>query len=400
MKPTKNFYALLDTNFKIFGLEGATWSSKTYSAMQYLDFLYGEKLENSKVKEVCHIFAETIPVLNEGMITDFKNILIENGHWNVRNWNSTNRIYKFNGHKIRFLAIDRASKAHSARRDRMVTDESQNLNWEIVSQLMGRTKKQIIHCFNPTHEFWYHKEIQNNDFYKGMVKHVHSTMFDNIDNIPEMTLRIILGRAEKDKYYRDVYVYGKKGVKKGVIFNNWDQVDELPVNYAWLVYGLDFGFANDPTALMEMRFADGELWIREIIYEPGLLNIPNIQNKANIVQRMQERGVPENAEIYADIAEQKSIAEISAYFPNIQAHVKNPIEFGIQLLKQYKIHFLKTSVNMIKEARNYMWKLDKVGDPLNAPIDNWNHGWDGIRYEAEEKLNALDNTPIIMNSEW
>ena len=384
MKPNKNYYALLNTKYKVFGLEGATWSGKTYPTMQYVVTLYGEILKNHKIKEVCHIFGETTPVLDEGMVADFKTIMIEEGHWIENNWNGTKRIYNFNGHHIRFLAIDKPSKAHTVRRDRMIADEAQNLKWEIISQLMGRTKKQVIFCFNPTHKFWYYTEIKENSDYEGILHHVHSTMFDNLENIPKFTLQVILARAKTDQNYKNIYVLGKIGMVEGIIISNYGLVDSVPENYVWKYTGLDFGYTNDQTAICDVYFANGELYVDERFYDIDLLNTPNPSGQKNIVDELRKMGKTPNDIIVADSAELKSIDEIAGYGFTMVSVKKPPgsVSIGIDIMKRYKINFTNRSLNAIFEVRNWRYAPDKqnAGKFLNEEIKVGQHIMTCIRY--------------------
>jgi phage terminase large subunit len=43
-------------------------------------------------------------------------------------------------------------------------------------------------------------------------------------------------------------------------------------SYKWKAYGLDWGFTNDPTAVVEVCEFDGKLWLNEILYDKGLTN--------------------------------------------------------------------------------------------------------------------------------
>lgn len=391
MIPTKNYFQLFDPNYKIFGLEGATRSGKTWGALQYIITLYHEVLWHSKEKERFDIFAETVPVIKDGAEKDFKEIMRNEGIWNDNNWHETNREYNFNGHIVKFIAIDNPGKAHGGKRTRAFFNEAQNQSWEIVSQIMGRTEKQIIFDFNPVETFWYHIQIQDNPDYRGMLKHISSNMFDNIQNISEMNLRVILNRAKMDENYKRVYVYGKRGRLEGLIYTNWKLCEKVPENYKWRRLGMDFGFTNDPTAIVDVRYADGEIWEKELVYEPDLLPVPNPQNKPNVVEKLQKLGIDKDTYIYADKAEEKTIAQIKQYYPNIKGIPKPPgsVNWGIDIVKQRVHNVEQGSHNIIKEYRNWSWKKNKksTGDHdkfLNEPDNVWKHGKDAVRYVEME----------------
>ena len=128
-------------------------------------------------------------------------------------------------------------------------------------------------------------------------------------------------------------------------------------------------------------YVNGEIYLDELFYETGLLNTPNPNNEANIVDRLRACNL-KRTEIIADSAEQKTIHEIQNYNFNISG-VKKPdvsVSFGIDLCKQQKINVTKKSVNIIKELRNYKWKTDRDGKPTNEPTKNFDHALDAFRY--------------------
>ena len=188
-----------------------------------------------------------------------------------------------------------------------------------------------------------------------------------------------------DENWWKVYGLGLTGRPQGVIYKRWEQVDAIP-DYAELVgRGLDFGFTNDPTAIVDVYRADGELWLDERCYRINLTN-----------DKIAEFLRPLPGCTVADSAEQKSIAEIKNYGVRwIEPAIKgaDSIRAGIQILQRYKMNVTKRSLNLINEIRNYKWKEDKItGELLNVPIDKYNHALDAVRYVA---LNKLSKRPII-----
>jgi phage terminase large subunit len=140
-------------------------------------------------------------------------------------------------------------------------------------------------------------------------------------------------------------------------------------------------FTNDPTTLVEVRLQDGELWVKELIYETGLTN-------RDISDRMEALGVSKGALIVADSAEPKSIEELRRLRWTIDGVKKgaDSIMFGINLLKGYSINVHSSSKNLIKELEQYKWKVDRNGDSLNVPIDGYNHAIDALRYLIMHKF--------------
>jgi len=185
-----------------------------------------------------------------------------------------------------------------------------------------------------------------------------------------------------DEQFWKVYGLGEVGSLEGVIFSNWDTVDSIPSDGKWTAYGLDFGFTNDPTAIIKVVYQGGELWVEELCFEPGLTN-PDIVNK------LKSFGIGPLDDIIADSAEPKSIAEIRrGGYRALRGVKKGPdsINNGIDILKRYKINIHKKSINLIEEFSNYQWMKTKDGEYLNKPNDNYNHGIDALRYCVMEKI--------------
>ena len=165
------------------------------------------------------------------------------------------------------------------------------------------------------------------------------------------------------------------------LFTNWQQVNKMPDGDG--VYGLDFGFSNDPTALVKVIETEDAFFVDELIYRTGLLN-------KDIIKMMEQLGIRKDYdEIIADSAEPKSIQEIHDAGFNIKPAKKGPdsIRAGIDKLQSKNIFVTKRSVNLIKELRNYCWLEDKDGKPTNKPVDTYNHCIDALRYAVLPKYN-------------
>jgi phage terminase large subunit len=133
--------------------------------------------------------------------------------------------------------------------------------------------------------------------------------------------------------------------------------------------------------MIEVRMQDGELWIKEVIYDTGLTN-------QDISNRMDIADISRGTLIVADSAEPKSIEELRRLRWTVDGvkKGKDSIMFGINLLKGYTINVDAGSKNLIKELEQYRWKVDKNGDSLNVPIDNYNHAIDALRYIIMHKF--------------
>jgi len=171
---------------------------------------------------------------------------------------------------------------------------------------------------------------------------------------------------------------------RGRVFTNWTTIpdgdfEELPYPS---IYGLDFGFKNDPTALVEVKIHNAQIWARELLYETGLTN-------QVIARRLEDLGVSRSVPIYADSAEPKSIEEIRLENWNILPCRKgaDSIRKRIDTLYEHTVAYTEGSTNISREAQEYRWALDQNKEPTNKPIDEYNHAIDALGYAVDTHLN-------------
>jgi len=298
------------------------------------------------------------------------------GNYNDNNFNKSNLTYKFsNGSFIEFFSADQPDKLRGARRDVLFINECNNVPFEAYQQLAIRTRKFIYLDYNPTSEFWVHTELKDDaDF-------IILTYKDNEALEPSIVTEIEKAKvkAETSTYWANwwkVYGLGQIGSQEGVIFTNWKQIDTIPTDARLLGYGLDFGYSNDPTAIVEVYKWNDKRIINEICYKKGLSN------------KEISKFITTNLPCYCDSAEPKSIRELQDYgieaFPVRKG--ADSINYGIQIMQQQDYLITSQSTNLIKELRNYAWDKDKQGTTLNKPIDMFNHCIDGFRYHEMETL--------------
>jgi phage terminase large subunit len=298
-------------------------------------------------------------------------------------FNKTLLRYEFaNGSVIEFFSADDSSKLRGARRDILYINECNNVNFEAYNELAIRTKKEVYLDFNPANEFWVHKELKDEPDSDFLIL----TYKDN-----EALDKAIVDQIEKnrDKAATSTYwanwwrVYGlcEIGSLEGVIFSNWKPIDVIPNEAKLIGIGLDFGYTNDPTAIIEIYNYNGGRIINELKYQTGLLN-------SDIAKLL-----PKDVVVYADSSEPKSIEEIRRYGITIKGVTKgkDSINYGIDVMQRQTYLVTSNSTNLIKELRSYTWDTDKQGTRLNKPIDNFNHAIDALRYHEMETLGLNSN---------
>ena len=354
-------------------VQGGSSSSKTFTIIPLLIHY----ANNNSGKEIS-IVSESIPHLRRGAMRDFVKIMGWIGLMNYSNWNKSTLTYYFdNGSFIEFFSADQPDKMRGARRDVLFVNEANNVDWESYYQLSIRTREFIYIDFNPVNEFWAHTELvgrKNVDFVVLTYKD-NEALEQSIIN----EFQIAEEKAKTSDYWRnwvDVYVYGKIGNLQGAIFNNWTTIDTIPDDAKYLGSGLDFGFTNDPTAVLDVYQYDGKIIVDEVLYQRGLIN-------ANIASKLDKEKY-----YVADSAEPKSIAELRGYGLRVKEATKgkDSILFGIQLVQEKELLVTSKSVNLIKELRSYCWDKNRQGETLNKPIDDFNHLMDALRYIFMDKF--------------
>lgn len=374
MKHTSVFYANLDAymhGYRYIVNKGSTRSSKTYSLLQLLLHI----AQTTGTPKVISIVSESMPHLKKGCIRDFKEILQNEGIWNDKQWNATDKIYRLNGSQIEFFSAENPAKVHGPSRDILYINECINVDYEIYRQLAIRTTGTIFLDCNPSFEFWLDEKVLASD----TARLIHSTYRDNEYLSPEQISEIESNRNDHD-WWR-VYGEGLTGALTGTVIRNWDIKQQMPDTYKKRWIGIDFGFTNDPTAIVDIRLAEGELWIDQLLYAKGYDNVM-------IAKTLAENDIPRDTPIVADSAEPKSIKEITAFGWKVESawKGKDSIATGLSVLNRYHKHVTARSTDIISEYRNYRWKLNEMGEPTNTPIDRYNHAIDAQRYVCLNKL--------------
>lgn len=367
----KNLYAYND-GYRYIVNKGSTRSSKTYSVLQLLYII----AEISAEPKIISILSESMPHLKKGCIRDFKKILQDEGKWIENNWNATDKIYKVNNSIVEFFSADNPSKVHGPSRHILYVNECINIEYETYRQLAIRTTETIFLDCNPSFEFWLdEKVLPQRD--KAIL--IHSTYKDNEHLSKEQVAEIESNKG--DANWWKVYGLGLTGSLQGAIVQNWEIVEQMPNTYKSRWIGIDFGFTNDPTAIVDIRLSEGMLWIDELLYERGNDNIM-------ISKHLDSIGLSKDVQIVADSAEPKSISEIRSFGWRVEPAKKgkDSINNGLEIFNRYTKKVTKRSTNIINEYRNYRWEMDINGEPTNKPIDKHNHSIDAQRYVCLNKL--------------
>ena len=357
-------------------IQGGQGAGKTIAILMLLiDYCF-----NNPKKEVT-ICSSELSKLKGTAINDFVKILKDWNIFNLSEWNKSEMVYRFhNGSFIEFIGLDKSDVGKGRRRDFVFINETNKVNIQSFTDITARAKK-VICDFNPDAYFYLHDLKTATNFISLTFKDNNFLSQKEINNILEYYNRgYFPDGTVKNAYWANkwkIYGLGEVGSLDGVIFNNYQIIKEIPTDARLLGYGIDFGYTNDPTAIVEVYQYNGKRIANEICYEKEL---SNSQIAKLITTKMPA---------YCDSAEPKSIAELKHFGVNAKAvsKGKDSINFGIQIMQEQDYLITENSKNLINELSRYTWAVDKrTGEKLNVPIDNWNHIIDGLRYHEMETI--------------
>jgi phage terminase large subunit len=366
--PTTATHKLLKLKKRIKGVAGGTSAGKTISIEQILI----DKAQSDPQPGLTSITSESMPHLKRGAMRDFLNIMQEHNYFNPDRWNKSDFIYTFEtGAAIEFFSLDMPHKVRGPRRKRLFINEANNIPLETFDQLEVRTSDEIWLDWNPVSEFWWYTDVlptRDVDF-------ITLTYLDN-EGLDKSIVESIESRKANANWWK-VYGLGQLGDVEGKVYTGWQTIDTIPHEARLEIRGLDFGYSNDPSALVSVFYYNGGYIIHEDLYQKGLSN----KQIADVINNLDQP----NVLVKADSAEPKSIDELKLYGVNAVATIKgqDSVNQGIQFVKDQKISVTKSSTNLLKEYRNYMWDTDTDGKIINKPIGIFNHAMDAIRYAME-----------------
>lgn len=359
------FEHLYDSQKKIVVEQGGTRSGKTYNILLFIIFNYCQ-VNTGKTVTICR---KTFPALRSSVMRDFIDILKTHNKYIEANHNKSNSEYQLDGNLIEFISVDQPQKIRGRKREFLFINEANELDYEDWQQLVFRTTEKIVIDFNPSdfYHWIYDKVIPRDDveFYKTTYldnKFLDSSIIEEIERL-----------KETDEHYWRIYGLGERGYSKATIFKYYE-TDNVPEDAEFVSFGLDYGYTNDPTAMVGVWKRGYDLYIKEYIYQ-------TMMTGRDIHQRLKDMGIQRDL-IFADSAEPRLNDELRKMGWNIRASVKgkDSINAGIDLLKRFKIHITKDSHNAIQEFRDYKWKEDKSGKLTNQPEPKNDHLIDSTRY--------------------
>ena len=337
--------------------------------------------------------------LKDSCFTDLKwaiNTLQVNDYWSVKE-SPLEIIYIPTGQKILFRGLDDPLKVTS------ITVETGNLCWAWIKEAYEINKeqdfnmldesirgtveeplyKQITLTFNPWNErHWLKKrffDVEDENIMAKTTNYMCNEWLDDSDK------KLFEDMKKNNPRRYQVAGLGNWGIVEGLVYENWEE-KEFDVNEiskrkgVKSAFGLDFGYTNDPSAFFcgLIDVANKEIYVFDEIYKNAMKN-------RQIAEEIIRKGYGKE-KIVADSQEPKSIDELyDLGLKGIRKSRKGKysINNGVQYIQDYKIIIHPRCVNFITEISNYMWDKDKFDNPINKPVDDFNHLMDAMRYALE-----------------
>ncbi len=362
---TITFENLLESKTRVTQHIGGTRSGKTYAILQFLI------VEAIKTKQTVTIVRKTIPSLKRTVMKDFKDILSDIGIWSDDKMNITDRIYQIQDSTIQFISTDDAEKLRGVKSDILFIDEASEIDEESYFQLSIRTSGKIILAYNPTvSPYHWLRQMQDCDRFV--------TTYKDNTYLPKEMVQAIEDLQHKNPKYWAIYGKGEFAVNDKAIYQ-FEVVEDYEAEF--VAFGLDWGYSQDPTAVVAVYKNGDNLYLEEVLYEKGLV-LKDIADRLNALE------ITKSEEIWCDSSEPRSIEELYRMGFNAKAVKKGPdsIKFGISVLQNHKIHIHKKSQNLINEMYAYQYSTDKHGYITDTPEGGLDHLLDAARYVGMMRL--------------
>ena len=387
----KKYQALFNSDSRYYVITGGRGSGKSFATNTFLVLLTYEKGHR--------ILFTRYTMTSAGMsiIPEFIEKLELMGILDQFTVTKTEIINNLTGSSIYFSGIRTSSGDQTAKLKSIqgvssfILDEAEELTDEEsfdkidFSIRAKNVKNRCILILNPTtKENWiYQRFFQNRgvpDGFNGTkenITYIHTTYLDNLEHLSESFVKQIEDmKVRRPEKYKHQIMGGWLQRAEGVIFTHWNigkfntEIDSI--------FGLDFGFSVDPSALIEGAIDKTRkiIWFKEHLYKKGLTT--------SQIYDACIRKVGRNL-IVADNSEPRLITELKTkeqglnIVPTIKK--KGSILSGIALMQDYQIIIDSNSINLIREFNNYSWKLTG-----SIPQDDWNHGIDACRYLCQYLL--------------
>jgi phage terminase large subunit len=368
----------LNNGVRYLFLRGSSRSGKTVAAIQTIIV---EALTTPKT--TITIARETQVSIKNTILIDFKEEMEKLFLWIDNRYNKVDMVYRFdNGSVVRFVGLDDTTgKLRGMRSDIVMIDEVNTVSMSSFVQLDIRCGRYLICAYNPEIPTdWWGLDYEKKENGKVLI----STWRDNAF-LDQRIIDSINSLKDTDHDLWLIYSESQIVPPREIVYQKPETFETEPQGIKYTYYGIDFGFSQDPTAVVEVKVKDKELYVRELIYQGGLTNEDILHLLKNDI------GLNRNHDIVADSAEPKSIEELKRGGLNVRGVKKgaNSVLYGIQKVRQHKVFIHKDSISLQQEFTNYRYRKDRSGRVTNQ-TEGDDHLLDALRYVVSE---FIDNKP-------
>ena len=323
-------------------------------------------------------------------------------YWECRE-NPLEITYKPTGQKIFFRGLDDPLKITS------ITVEKGNLCWgwieeayEVTNEadfdmldesIRGEVAEGLWKMWTLTLNPWNEKHWIKRRFFDANDPNIMAKTTNYMQNewLDDADKQVFVDMQKNNPRRYQVAGLGNWGIVDGLVFENWREEEfdhtseEFKKQHPNLesVFGLDFGYTIDPSALFcgLVDIKNKKIYVFDEMYEKGLSN-------AKIYKKIYNMGYAKER-IRADSSEPKSIDELrdlGLYGIRAARRGNDSISHGIQYIQNFEIIIHPRCVNTLTEISNYTFAEDRLGNKINKPIDDFNHCMDAFRYAMEDLM--------------
>ena len=397
--PQTIYHPLYTDNEKfIILITGGRGSGKSFNASTFIERLTFEMTEAEKIVHQVLYTRYTMVSAGMSIIPEMMEKIELDGTTKYFKTTKTDIVNKMTNSRIMFRGIKTSSGNQTAKLKSIqgittfVCDEAEEwTNEEEFDKIMLSIRKKgiqnrIIIIMNPcdSNHFIYKKYIENTHKLVEIdgvqvqvsthpnVLHIHTTYFDNLENLSPEFLREVQEMKEKNpEKYAHVVIGRWADVAEGAVFKKWGIVKEFPQWAKKVAIGQDFGYTTDVSAAVKCGIVDNALYVDELCYQSGMLT-----------NALADKVRPYGLKVFAESADPRLVDEIKLRGVNIYGVDKSgpSIKAGIDKILSMDLYVTERSYNLMKELRTYVWDKDKDGNYINEPVDKDNHLMDAIRY--------------------